>query len=104
MALRLKRDPRGARVAGIKPEMLVVLAVATDVFHEYGQDCVVTACTDGKHGPGSLHAFGYALDLRTRSFTAEKVNAIAQVLAQRLNTEYDVVIESDHIHVEFDPR
>lgn len=104
MALRLKRDPKGARIAGIKPEMLVAIAVANEVFNQHGQDCVVTACTDGKHGDHSLHAFGYAVDLRTRSFAPEKINTIAQLIARRLSTEYDIVIESDHLHVEFDPR
>jgi hypothetical protein len=84
--------------------MLVALIVALGVYAEHGADCVITACTDGKHGKRSLHAFGYALDLRTRRLTDVEVAEIAGQIAARLSKEYDILIEDDHIHVEFDPR
>jgi len=104
MALYLKRDPRGTRVKGIKPEMIVAMMVMLGIYTEYQCDCVVTSCTDGQHGEHSLHLFGYALDFRTRNLTDIEATEVAGKLAARLSKEYQVVREEDHIHVEFDPR
>ena len=104
MALYLKRDPDGVRVQGIKPEMLVVLMVAEGVYREHDANCVVTSCVDSAHGTKSLHPFGYAVDLRTWNVPEKQAGAVAGKIKARLSVEYDVVLEDDHIHVEFDPR
>ncbi len=101
MALAIKM---GVALQGLHPEMLVALQVAEGVYAEYGTQCVVTGAKDGKHGRGSLHYKGYAVDLRTRTVPEVMREAVAGVLRERLGAEFDVVLESDHIHVEFDPK
>lgn len=65
----------------------------------------VTSANDSKHGPGSLHPKGRALDLRTRDLTDAQITALADALKTRLGESWDVVIEHDppHLHIEFDP-
>ena len=63
-------------------------------------EMVVTSGKDGKHGENSLHYKGRAVDLRTRDFT----DIWATKLRMALGKGWDVVVESDHIHVELDDR
>ena len=63
-------------------------------------EMVVTSVRDGKHKEHSLHYVGQAVDLRTRDFT----DMWAHYLRNALGKDWDVVVESDHIHVEYDPK
>jgi hypothetical protein len=91
----------GVRVLGMKPEILLAIEIAHTLFQEQAQYLTITSVTDGAHMAGSLHHAGLAVDLRLPSANADKI--IAQ-LAIRLGAEYDVVLEQDHIHVEYDPK
>lgn len=92
----------GVDVSAIKPEIMIAIMVINSVCHEHGVDCVVTSVRDGKHGPKSLHRFGYAADIRTRGI-AQKAQFASDV-KNRLSNDYDVVLEKDHLHVEYDPE
>ena len=65
---------------------------------------VVTSVMDGKHRPGSLHYVGYAADLRTWAIESDHLAEFTQGLAEELGEEFDVVLEKDHIHIEFQPK
>lgn len=93
----------GVEAKGVKPETLLGLIVADGVYTAEGVPCVVTSLLDGEHKEGSLHYEGLAADLRTRDFSPDRAALVATVLGQRLGTGYDVVLEKDHIHMEFDP-
>ena len=94
----------GVRVAGLRPEILFAIIAAERVCAEMGVDCVVTACVDGVHQAGSLHYCGLAVDLRNRDFRPGDADKAVARLKQCLGTDYDVVLENDHIHVEFDQK
>jgi hypothetical protein len=95
----------GASVRGLRPEMVLALVAADQVYGRQGvKDMVVTEGTGGKHGAGSLHYVGQAVDLRTSNVAAPFVGVIAVDLRAALGAEYDVVVESDHMHVEFQPK
>jgi hypothetical protein len=91
-------------VRGLKPEALPILLVAAQVYEGAGFDCVVTSVTDSKHTPKSLHGLGYAIDFRTKHMPAEQHEAVVKRMSEALGPQYQVVLESDHIHAEFDPR
>lgn len=93
----------GVRIAGLSNEALLAIMVARDVYAWYGQQerCVITSITDGDHKAGSLHHTGRAIDLRLPA--AHTVGDVVQVLTDRLGVSYDIVLEKDHIHVEYDP-
>lgn len=65
----------------------------------------ITSATDGKHGAGSVHGGGNALDLRCQS--KDPCTKWAMTLKQALGPGYDVMWEynprgGNHLHVEYD--
>ena len=94
----------GVRVAGLRPEILFAIIAAERVCGDMGVDCVITACVDGVHQAGSLHYCGLAVDLRSRDFRPGDVDKAIARIQQCLGADYDVVLEKDHIHVEFQQK
>jgi len=68
------------------------------------KNLVITSARDGQHMKGSKHYTGDAVDLRTRDLTKQEQKDLWQNLVNYLGPKFDVVLESDHIHVEFDPK
>lgn len=95
----------GVDLRGLVPQMAVAYAIAQEIYRDRGQRCTITAGADGRHGPNSLHSrdgLCRAIDLRTR--VLEDPSAVADELRAALGSQFDVVLEPDHIHVEFDPK
>ena len=86
------------------PQVNRILEAAEYSFQAHGYSCVCTAGTDGKHMEGSLHYKALAVDLRSRHVAAEMLPKIVSELKERLGKDYDVIIEGDHVHAEFDPK
>jgi len=61
-----------------------------------GEDIFITSVREGTHSAGSLHPLGYAWDMR-KNIDAVMVDSI-------LGPDFDVVDETNHIHVEYDPK
>ncbi len=80
--------------AEMVPAMVAVEAV-------WGPKAVVTSDCTGKHMTGSKHYQGYALDFRTRHVPKYKHPALAEAVRRALGDAYDVVLEVDHLHVEY---
>ena len=97
---------KGAVLAGLQIEMRPALIGAEKVWKEYGrkEGVTITCGLDGIHSAGSLHYYGYAVDLRTWWWRWKKKTEIAQVLQLRLGDDFDVVVEKTHIHLEYDPN
>ena len=100
----------GVRLHGLQPQMTVALlaieAAAIRVAAEDGTpyEATITSVNDGSHAPKSLHWLGRAVDVRTRDLPDHfPADAYARAIRDRLPTDFDVVVESDHIHVEWDP-
>lgn len=94
----------GVSPMGIRPELLLGVMVAAGVYSERGYECVVTSLVDGKHSQTSLHYAGCASDLRTYHVPEGDRAEIVAEIKQRLGKHYDVLLEDDHIHLEFQPR
>ncbi len=98
---------KGASIRGISGEITFALYVAASVYARLGYDIVVTSGTegfrgDGIHGDTSLHYDGQAVDLRIRHMINDDAAKAVEQIAEALGDEYDVVLESNHIHLEFD--
>lgn len=94
----------GAEMNGLRAEILLALMIADDVYSEYDIECVITEGTGAKHGIGSLHYVGLAVDLRIRNIPVRFREIIHSRIKDALGSQYDVVLESDHIHIEFQPK
>lgn len=89
---------------GIQLQTVLAIVIANDIFTANGRECVITSVADGKHSRGSLHYAGAAVDLRSRHLTTtEKENILADLKA-KLNTDYDVILEATHFHIEYQPK
>ena len=95
---------KGVKVQGIRPELMIAIIVADTVYTENGHELVLTSVCEGKHSSTSLHHSGGAFDARTRYFTSDVQTVVRNKIKERLGVDYDVVLESDHLHVEYQPR
>jgi len=102
--LSIKSGQSGAKVNGLRTEALLALIIANDILSSSGYDCVLTEATGGKHSTGSLHYIGNAIDLRTRHIPPNEQKTIKTKLKEALGDQYDVVLEKDHYHIEFQPK
>jgi hypothetical protein len=95
----------GVKLCGLRPEMLVGILVAERILASGNVYCVITSVVDGKHGTGSLHYAGQAVDLRISEFVnpGDAGRAAVRIKAA-LGAEFDVVVESDHMHLEYQPK
>ncbi len=96
----------------ITAEMRRVMVAAEVVWLELGlpREPTITSAADGKHMAGSKHYQDQALDIRIWQLRGNgtskerRVELAASKLSRTLGRDYDVVVESDHIHVEYDPK
>jgi len=93
----------GVSLVGVQWQMFKAAIIAEAVYREYGTELVITSANDGKHKDGSLHYQGKALDLRTWTLNGREVMVHAK-LQRELAPDYDVILERDHIHVEYQPK
>jgi len=93
----------GVTLTGLSPEMLLGIQVVHSCYAAIGAPtCVITSVTDGQHGIGSLHYTGDGVDFRIWDIDAPNLTAL---IRQSLgHGQYDVVLERNHIHVEFQPK
>lgn len=94
----------GVKIQGVRPELLLALQICDGVYWRmFKTDIVVTSIVDGAHMQGSMHYLGRAADLRIWGLEAS-IEALVKSLKISLGENYDVVLEKDHIHLEYDPK
>jgi len=81
----------------------VAMPIVREVYRDFGYTAVITSGVDGKHAKNSLHYSGRAFDFRTSNIALGDRIPLAATLSDSLGSEFDVVLENDHIHVEHDP-
>lgn len=92
----------GVRVRGLSNEILLAIMIAQSVYSETEASMTITSLSDGRHSTNSLHHTGDAVDLRLpMPVTREQ---IMSQLKKALGADYDVILEVDHIHIEYDPK
>ena len=77
------------------------LNVIERIYRRYGYEPVITSTYEGDHMPSSLHYANLAVDVR---LPPSNIQAVLYDLRRALNEDYDVVLEKDHIHIEYDPK
>jgi len=94
----------GASIDGLRTEMLFGLVCIEPLFVKERVELVITSGTDGVHMQGSKHYEGLAVDIRSRTIRAENLSRFIVNLKDALGVDFDVVLENDHIHIEYDPK
>lgn len=101
----------GASIRGLAPQLFHAWDVFNELYKDRGYtECVLTSGVDSKHGYGSLHYVGLAIDIRSHILkdSVEK-QQIRDMAAYALGPEYDVVLEdlggeNEHFHIEYQPK
>ena len=101
----------GVSLVGLNIKMRKVISVVEYLWNIYNKEAVITAGSEVVdedlffiHSVRSLHPFGLALDFRTRYFNKYQKKEIKTKLGLLLGSDYDVILHSTHIHVEYDPE
>ena len=97
----------GVDLRGLTPQLAIAYTIACQVYTKVTGNpyaCVITSGSDGKHGPNSLHYKGKALDLRITTIPPALLPVVQKDLKWALGSQFDVVLEADHFHIEFDPK
>ena len=68
------------------------------------RECIITSARDGEHKPGSKHFSGEAIDIRINDLPRDKINVLYGFIKNSMEKDFDIVLESDHIHIEYDPK
>jgi hypothetical protein len=89
---------------GWRPEIVFAVQAAHSAYQAHGYDCIVTSGVEGTHSETSLHYPGSAADFRTNHVPEPLRAQIAKMIGEALGEDFDVILESTHLHVEFQPR
>jgi len=60
--------------------------------------------TAPNRSPTTLHGYGLAIDLDTANDKPQELEPLAEFLRRTLDPQYDVLLEGNHVHVEWDAR
>ena len=99
--MQIKPD---VRVHGISTEILLAAMVVESVLKTYPYSCMITSGIEGQHSNGSRHYIGNALDFRTNHIPQNLLSQVVSQIKAGLTQDYDVVLENDHLHIEFQPK
>ena len=103
----------GAKIDKTSSNMMYAALIIDSICTDMGIGCVITSGDEGKAGDGvhkrtSRHYDGEAMDFRTRELNYVKSKDFESRVRVRLDKDfpfqYDVVLETDHLHVEHDPE
>ena len=102
MAIKIKL---GVVFKRITPEMIRVMEALTKIWEvNLLSEPTITSAADGKHMDTSLHFKDQALDIRINDIPTGQHAEILKNLKDALGLDYDVVLEKDHFHIEFQPK
>ena len=104
--MRLKA---GVSILGVRSELVLAMQIAQEVYRELEVGALtITSVTDSRHSRTSLHYVGLAFDIRTRNgfdqWDSKEKHRVARALRIALQSEFDVVVEGTHIHIEYQPK
>lgn len=94
----------GVDLSCLKVQILLALVIASEIYKEHKHELVITSACDSEHKKASLHYVGFAVDLRTYFFKDREDEKVRDEIKEKLGEQYDVVLEKDHIHIEYQPK
>ena len=91
----------GVDISRLRPEIRKKLTKIANIIWSLDQEeFVITSTYEGTHSEGSLHYANLAVDIREN----QKNPLTIVEIRRELGADYDVILEADHIHIEYDPK
>ena len=100
----MKHIKDGVKSSDIELVVLDGIMTIALVYQDLGYVPVITSKEDGQHMPTSLHYKKRAFDWRTYQVPAAERPALKAGVQKALGPDWDVVLEKDHLHTEYDPK
>ena len=91
----------GVDISRLNREIRRALGKVDAIFAKYGSELIITSTYEGTHSAGSLHYANDAFDCRYPK--ANKEQCLSEI-REILGGDFDVVEETLHIHIEYDPK
>jgi len=97
---------------GVTPDKLKAITfraifICAEVFNRKNYQLIITSTHEGDHLPNSYHYNGQAFDIRTwripQTFLPSMCAKLTKALHE-IDTDFQVILEPDHIHIELDNR
>ena len=101
MRWRIKNS--SVNVLDLNAEITDAIDIVASIYNHNNAELVITSGKDGIHGKNSLHYIGDAIDIRIWNIKVNLEN-LTKVISKALGDGFDVVLEKDHIHIEYDPK
>lgn len=92
----------GVDISRLKPNIRRALKAVEFFYRIQKEEPVITSTYEGNHAPSSLHYTNDAIDVRLPKHT--QTSQLLEDLEIGLGDKYDIVVEQDHIHIEYDPK
>ena len=95
-------------ILGLEPIMfsaLKTIELCCKIANGDSYEITITSARDGSHMKNSLHYVGLAIDIRSHDMS--NITESAKWIDKFLNINskcFDIVIENDHIHIEYDKK
>ena len=91
----------GVDISRLRPEIRKKLTkIAAILWATENEELIITSTYEGTHSEGSLQYANLAVDIRRTKGRTVGYNEIKRFLGD----DYDVILEPDHIHIEYDPK
>jgi len=91
----------GVDISRLKPEIRKRLpGIAGIVWFCTKEEMVITSTYEGSHSEGSLHYANLAVNIRRKA----EDETVYWKIKKYLFDDYDVILEADHIHIEYNPK
>jgi len=91
----------GVDISRLNREARRSLEIVEREFNLYSLEAVITSTYEGDHMVSSLH---YANDAYGIRKPPHSITLILESIRRDLGKDFDVVMESDHYHIEYDPK
>lgn len=91
----------GVSIERLKRPVRRILSRLVHLYAKQGLDLIVTSTYEGTHSPSSLHYDDNAIDIDD---PPEYKQAMTDDIKNLLGRDFDVILEKDHIHIEYDPK
>lgn len=86
-------------------EIIAAWTISDEVSQKHtGKQITITSILDGKHKVNSKHYSGNAFDVRSFTYSKAEIMILLNEFKKALGKDYDVLFETDHFHIEYDPK
>jgi hypothetical protein len=97
----------GVNYDNLKSIMFRAIFACAKVYASQNRHLVITSTNEGEHSEASFHYLDQAIDIRSRRIPKTLLPQLREKLItelHKISTDFQVILEDTHIHIELDRR